>query len=128
MTLDMKIFYPFYIEIYSLIYNLPWPVSCKSSINNFVQSFLTFKTCINIFLLQNLRMVDIFYHFGDNLQCLCQTHLREPLLLLCKQSPQDYFHWLIIGCQSARDLEVLSSGILGIFRALLFSSLESFWY
>ena len=39
------------------MYSLPWPVSCKSSIDSFVKSFLTFKTCFETFLLQNLTMV-----------------------------------------------------------------------
>ena len=38
------------------MYSLPWPASCKSSIGSFVKSSLTFKTCFETFLLQNLTM------------------------------------------------------------------------
>ena len=41
----------------SLMYSFSWPVSCKSSIDSFVKSFLTFKTCFETFLLQNVTMV-----------------------------------------------------------------------
>ena len=62
LTRNVNKFYPFYVEIYPLI-TIPCSKGvdsgwhCKSSISNFANSFLTFKTCFDIFVLQNSPMV-----------------------------------------------------------------------
>lgn len=62
LSRNVNKFYLFYVEIYPLI-TIPCSKGvdsgwhCKSSISNFVNSFLSFKTCFDIFVLQNSPMV-----------------------------------------------------------------------